>query len=104
MVIELAAELGIPVVERDLTLYDVYSADEGFWTTSSYCMLPLSQVNHVPMKQVPGPLTQRLLQAWSDAVGVDIVAQAVKYADKPSNVWRGAEATASSGSSHGVKK
>ncbi len=88
-VIELAGKLGIPVVERDLTLYDVYSADEGFWTTSSYCMLPVSKVNHVAMKQVPGPLTQALLQAWSDEVGVDIVAQALKYADTPSNVWRG---------------
>jgi len=93
MVIELAAQLDIPVVERDLTLYDVYSADEGFWTTSSYCILPLSEVNHVPMKQVPGPLTQRLLDAWSEAVGVDIVAQALKYADRPSNIWRGDEDT-----------
>ncbi len=95
-VIELADKLDIPVVERDLTLYDVYGADEGFWTTSSYCMLPLSKVNHVPMKQVPGPLTQALLQAWSDAVGVDIVAQAVKYADRPSDVWRGEEDGAAS--------
>jgi len=88
VVIELAGKLGIPVVERDLTMYDVYGADEGFWTTSSYCMLPLSRVNQTPMKYVPGPLTTALLQAWSDAVGVDIVAQAMKYADRPSNVWR----------------
>ncbi len=88
MVIELAEKLGIAVVERDLTLYDVYSADEAFWTTSSYCMLPICRVNHVPMPQVPGPLTEALLQAWSEEVGVDIVGQAMKYADRNSNIWR----------------
>jgi branched-chain amino acid aminotransferase len=88
-VIELAHELNIRVIERDLTLYDVFNADEGFWTTSSYCMLPLSRVNHVRIgKQVPGPITERILAAWSDKVGVDIVEQAMKYKDRPSNVWR----------------
>jgi branched-chain amino acid aminotransferase len=88
VVIELAHELGIPVVERDLTLYDVYSADEAFWTTSSYCMLPCSRVNHMPMKQTPGPLFTRLIKAWSESAGVDIIAQAKKYRHVSSDVWR----------------
>jgi branched-chain amino acid aminotransferase len=88
MVIELAEKLGVPVVERDLTLYDVYNADEAFWTTSSYCMLPVSRVNHIAMPQVPGPLTQALLEAWSHEVGVEIVSQATKYAGRDSNIWR----------------
>ena len=88
VVIELAHELGIPVIERDLTLYDVYSADEAFWTTSSYCMLPCSRVNHMPMKQTPGPLFSRIIQAWSESVGVDIIGQAKKYRNVSSNVWR----------------
>ena len=90
VVIELARHLGIDVVERDITLYDVYGADEAFWTTSSYCMLPVSRVNHVPMGAVPGPLYTRLIAAWSDAVGVDIIGQARKYGRRKSNVWRGA--------------
>ena len=88
-VIELAAALHIPVVERDLTLYDVYSADEAFWTTSSYCMLPCSQVNHVPMKKTPGPLFQKLIRAWSEDIGLDIIAQAKKYHRRKSNIWHG---------------
>ncbi len=88
VVIEIAHKLKIPVVERDLTLYDVYSADEAFWTTSSYCMLPVSRVNHMPMKQVPGPLFERIIRAWSDDVGVDIVAQAMKYRHRKSDNWR----------------
>ena len=37
-VIALAVELGITVVEGDLTLYDAYNAEEAFWTTSSYLL------------------------------------------------------------------
>jgi branched-chain amino acid aminotransferase len=88
VVIELAREQGLPVVERDLTLYDVYSADEAFWTTSSYCMLPCSRVNHVAFRQTPGPLFTQLITAWSNSVGVDIIGQARKYRARESNVWR----------------
>jgi len=88
VVIELAREQGIPVVESDLTLYDVYAADEAFWTTSSYCMLPCNRVNHMAMKQTPGPLFTQLITAWSNRVGVDIIGQARKYRDRASNVWR----------------
>lgn len=88
VVVELAGELGIPVVERDLTLYDVYSADEAFWTTSSYCMLPCNRVNHMDMRQTPGPLFTQLITAWSNMVGVDIIGQARKYRERESNIWR----------------
>lgn len=91
VVIRLAKEMGIPVVEADMTLFDLYNAEEAFWTTSSYCILPISRVNHVSIgKELPGPITARLLDAWSGSVGVDIVAQAGKYAHVASNVWRGA--------------
>ncbi len=90
-VIELAGELGIEVKERDLTLYDLYSAEEAFWTTSSYCMLPCSRVNHVPLKTCPGPLFGRLIEAWSAKVGVDIVGQAARYHERKSNIWREAQ-------------
>lgn len=87
-VIELAKELGVPVVEQDLTLFDVYRADEAFWTTSSYCMLPCSRVNQVSLPQCPGPLFEKLIAAWSNKVGVDIIGQARKYHTRPSNIWR----------------
>jgi branched-chain amino acid aminotransferase len=89
VVIELATELEIPVYERDLTLYDIFNADEGFWTTSSYCMLPLSRVdNRTIGKEIPGPIFKKILAAWSDKVGVDIVGQAMKYKHRKSNIWR----------------
>ena len=87
VVIEIAAKLGIPVVEGDLTLFDVYRADEMFWTTSSYCMLPCSRVNHMSPKVCPGPLFEQIVRAWSDAVGVDIIGQAKEYHKRKSNIW-----------------
>jgi branched-chain amino acid aminotransferase len=80
-VIELAGELGIPVREQDITLYEAYNAEEAFWTTSSYCILPISRIDGRSIgKEYPGSTAARLLQRWSTEVGVDIVAQAQKFA------------------------
>jgi branched-chain amino acid aminotransferase len=79
--IELAVKSGIEVQERDLTLYDAYTAEEAFWTTTSYCILPISSIDQRPIGQsYPGPLASRLLAAWSALVDVDIVAQAKRFA------------------------
>jgi len=79
-VIGLAARLGLEVVEDDLTLYEAYNADEAFWTTSSYCILPISQIDGRRVgERYPGPVARRLLSAWSEAVGVDIVKQAQRF-------------------------
>lgn len=75
--LELAAELAIPVQVTDFQPYDIYTADEAFFTSTPYCIMPATKFNGLPVGdgQV-GPVTKRLLQAWSDRVGVDIVAQA----------------------------
>ena len=80
-VIELAKQIGRPVYERDLQLYDVYNADEAFLTSTSFCILPVSKIDHASIgNRVPGPVTQDLLDSWSREVGVDIVGQAVGLA------------------------
>jgi len=82
--IELAGALGIPVREADLTLYEAYNAAEAFWTTTSYCILPISRVDGRRIGSAwPGPVTARLLELWSREVGVDIVAQARRFAASP---------------------
>lgn len=79
-VVELADELGIPVREADITPYDAYNADEAFITSTSKCVLPVGTVNGIRIgKQIPGPLTKRLLDTWSARVEVDIVAQALQH-------------------------
>ena len=79
-VFELAAQLGIPVSEEDLQPYDLYNADEAMFTTTPYCVLPVTKAdNRVVGDGKPGPITQQLLAAWSEMVGVDVVGQAEHY-------------------------
>jgi len=77
IVIELAEGLGLPVAERDLDLFDAYTADEAFLTSTSLCICPISSVNGSKVNggQVPGPLTRRLMAAFSDLAGMDYVGQ-----------------------------
>jgi branched-subunit amino acid aminotransferase/4-amino-4-deoxychorismate lyase len=75
-VIELAARLGIPLVERDCPVADVVKADEAFLTSTPYCLLPATHINGVAIGDGrPGPMFERLIQAWSESVGLDIRAQ-----------------------------
>ena len=75
-VIELAEQLGIPFVERDLQVHDVVNADEAFEATTPFCIAPVTRINGIPIGLgKPGPITQRLLEMWSALVGLDIVAQ-----------------------------
>lgn len=76
-VLELAHALGIPAIETDLQPYHVITADEAFFCSTSYCVLPATRFNgYVVGDGQPGPVVKRLLQAWSERVEVDIVAQA----------------------------
>lgn len=75
--IDLAHELGVPLREADLDLYDAYTADEAFITSTSFCIVPVSSFNGntIGSGGVPGPITDRLTKAYSGLVGVDIAAQ-----------------------------
>ena len=85
-VLNLAKELGIPAFERDVQLVDIRNADEAFFTTTSYCILPIRQVDREEaFSPIPGPITDKLIKEWSKMVGVDIVAQAERYRHKPSH-------------------
>ena len=77
MVLDLATGLNLPVAERDLDLFDAYTADEAFLTSTSLCICPVSAVNGAPINdgRVPGPITERLMSAFSDVVGMDYVDQ-----------------------------
>jgi branched-chain amino acid aminotransferase len=73
----LARGLDMPVEERDLDLYDAYVADEAFLTSTSLCILPVSSFNKTIIAdgQVPGPITRRLMDAFSDTAGMDFEGQ-----------------------------
>jgi len=86
---QLASQLGIPVVEEDLQPYDVYTADEAFFTSTPFSLLPVSRVDKRDIGDgaIPGPVTSQLLAAWSEQVGLDIVDQTVRLGRKAAE-WR----------------
>ena len=81
---KLAHNLGITLTERDLRPEDVARADEVLLTSTPLCVLPVVRLNSKPIGSgQPGPLFQRLVQAWGELVGLDITAQAAKFARRP---------------------
>ena len=78
--VELAEKLGIPTDEGNFTLFDLYQAEEAMLTASTYCLLPVVRVNGLALGDgTPGPIVTRLLQAWSEMVGMDIPGQAARH-------------------------
>lgn len=75
-VIELAQKLGIPFVERDLQVHDVMNADEALLTSTPFCVMPVTKINGSPIAGgKPGPTFRRLIEAWSELVGMDVLEQ-----------------------------
>ena len=81
--IDLARSLEIPFEEQDIDLYDAYTADECFLTSTSLCICGVRSLNgrDFAAGQVPGPVTQRLTQAYKELVGCDFVAQYLQRLD-----------------------
>jgi len=81
----LAAQLGIPYRQRDIEREELVAADELILTSTSVCMLPVVCCDGWAIGGgVPGKVFQQLLAAWSTLVGVDIEAQAARFADRRS--------------------
>ena len=79
-VFKIAENLGIEARNEDLQPYDLYTADEVFFTNTAYCVLPVGRVDNRKIgDKVPGEVTQQLLAAFSEHVGVDLVDQALNF-------------------------
>ena len=61
------------------------TADEIFITSTSLCICPAASLNGAPVLNpaIPGPITRRLQNAFSDLVGVDVVAQYLAHMVDP---------------------
>jgi len=75
--IDLAHDIGITVIERDLSLYDAYIADEAFLTSTSLCLCPARSINGVEFNSgaIPGEITAKLMEAYKRLVDFDFVEQ-----------------------------
>ena len=82
-VMDLAHELGISCEENDIDLYDAYTADECFLTSTSLCICGVRSLNGRTFAAggVPGPVTKRLVDAYKQLVECDFVAQYLQRLD-----------------------
>lgn len=76
-VIRLAKQLKMEVIEKNITLYDVYHAREVFFTCTPYSIVPCTRINGKPIGDGKvGKKTKYLMQKWSEDVKVNWVEQA----------------------------
>jgi branched-subunit amino acid aminotransferase/4-amino-4-deoxychorismate lyase len=68
---DLCRQVGLPFAERAITLNDLWRAAEVFLANTTYC---LAGVSHLAERKMPFPgrTVHRLLEAWSQWVGVYI--------------------------------
>ncbi len=73
----LAASLQMVYALQDrVTTDDLASADEAFLTSTPTCLLPVTKFNGQPIGSGrPGPIFRKLIDTWSQMVGIDIVEQ-----------------------------
>src|SRR5262245_12177489 len=82
-VMDLAKGIVVPCIERDIDLYDAYTADEAFLTSTSLCICPVRSIHgrKVNDPRLPGPVTQRLIDAYVKLVSCDFIAQYRRHLD-----------------------
>lgn len=73
---ELAETLGIPYRSADLRPGDLQNATEAFTSSTPYCLMPVASVNGEAVgESISGPIYRKLIAAWNELVGVDIIEQ-----------------------------
>ena len=77
---ELCLDLDIPVIEKNIDQYDVYTADEAFITGTPFCMLPVTSLNGLEIGDGKvGSVFSQIMDRWSAKTGVDIIGQIKKW-------------------------
>ncbi len=78
--IELCAKLGLELVEQDVPPHLGATADETFISSTSLCIAPVKSLNGKDYPAgAPGPVTKRLMEAFSELVGMDYVGQYLRF-------------------------
>ena len=71
-VVELAKKLGIELLEKPITRFDVWTADECFLTGTAAKLIPLVELDARPIGTgKPGEMTQRLIAAFNEVAPVE---------------------------------
>jgi branched-chain amino acid aminotransferase len=68
-ILQIARDIGVPVVTRPITHADVVTADELFFSGTAVEVTPIKDVDgHVIGEGGPGPVTKRLQKTFFEAV------------------------------------
>lgn len=66
---KLARKMGYEVTEVNITPYDLFNANEVFFTGTAAEIVPVREINKRPINDgKPGPVTKRLMEAYSKMV------------------------------------
>lgn len=74
LVLEIARDAGIPALEKDFSLTDVYGADEAFVTGTFAGIVPVREVDGRKLT-CRGPMVERLQQLYVERVEKDVAEQ-----------------------------
>ncbi|SLN40353.1 aminotransferase class IV [Roseisalinus antarcticus] len=75
-VIQLCRDNGIPVFEKNFSLYEAYGADEAFLTGTFGAQTPVASIDGKPVDDRARPVTERIRALYKDLIARDIAAQA----------------------------
>ena len=66
-VMQIAEEIGVLCVERDIALFDIYSADEAFLTGTAAEVVPMTMLDSRSIGDgKPGAITQQIMARYSE--------------------------------------
>jgi branched-chain amino acid aminotransferase len=74
LALEVAREVGIPAIEKDFSLTDVYGADEAFVTGTFAGIVPVREVDG-RMLNCRGPMVERLQRLYAERIEREIAEQ-----------------------------
>ncbi|MCI5040011.1 MAG: aminotransferase class IV [Donghicola eburneus] len=76
-VIDLCRDNGIPVREKNYSLYETYGADEAFLTGTFGAQTPVAKIDGKPIgdSEGAGPMTQRIRALYKDLVARNVAEQ-----------------------------
>jgi branched-chain amino acid aminotransferase len=74
LALEVAREAGIPAVEKDFSLTDVYGADEAFVTGTFAGIVPVREIDGRPLT-CRGPMVERLQRLYAERIERDVAEQ-----------------------------
>ena len=81
-VIDLANDLGLNLIEKDIEVYEAINSDEIFLTSTSLCICPVTYFNGKKIgSNTFGPMTTKLINLYKDFVSFDFVDQYLKNLD-----------------------